>query len=129
MGEITGYKYCDYPVDNSRMEMGNFYRTKEEARFELEKQKTITALKKYSFEPDWEDKKQDKWFLYYAGCVGNPNMYDIRLGVSSDINFLNQIYFESSEKCKEAIKAIGEERIKKYFFETRKDVDCTKKEK
>lgn len=64
-------------------------------------------------EIDWVDKDQDKFEISYEdstnvlASIGN-NYYRAQTF---------NIYFTSSEIAKEAIKTIGEDRIKKYYFD------------
>lgn len=64
-------------------------------------------------EIDWVDNEQDKWEICYK---------DSNDGVKPAYNIYYRaqafnIYFTSLEIAKEAIKKIGEDRIKKYYFD------------
>lgn len=108
-----GYNGC---FDNLLYEIGNCYRTREETTFALEKQKVITELKRFAQEHnekefDWYDEDQQKYHLYYS-YYNN----------SVEIDFvycrqLNIIYFTSEKIAQQAIKTIGADRLKKYYFE------------
>ena len=91
---------------------GNCFETEDEAKFALEKLKVIAELKRFA-EP--KDRKWDNFnkhfFIIYGFC-------DEKISVHSYITEKKKdIYFESREKALEAIKAVGEERLKKYYFE------------
>ena len=97
--------------DSLRFAIGNVFETKEEAEFEVERLKVIAELKEFA-EPD--NKKWDGHTNHYhISCYGDTNTINI---FSCEIVKNPTIYFESKEKAKEAIKAVGEDRIKKYYL-------------
>lgn len=111
--------YYDINIKNNihknRYAIGNCFKTKEEAEFALERQKVITELKRFALEHnekeiDWSDGKP-KWLIY-----SNRNHVGVKY-----VNLLkeNNIYFTSEKITQAAIKEIGEERIKKYYFEVK----------
>lgn len=114
-GFIKEATWDNINVDKNRYAIGNCFKTKEEAEFALERQKVITELKRFALEHnekdiDWSDGKP-KWLIY-----SNRN----HLGVKY-VNLLkeNNIYFTSEKITQAAIKEIGEERLKKYYFEVK----------
>lgn len=95
--------------------LGNCFKTQEEAEFALEKQKVYMQLKRYAiehneFKLDWNDEDQCKWCIGFE--CGTLCVYDYYI-----FQELNQIYFTSYEIARNAIQKIGEDRIKKYLFE------------
>ena len=113
---INSYNWNDDSYDKRCYEIGNCFRTKEEAKFALEKQKVITELKRFALENnecelDWNDYTTNKCCLYY-------NRRKSEINVSCNIfSQAAVIYFSSEKIAKEAIKTIGENRLKKYYFE------------
>lgn len=114
-GGIMNSKWYDDVIDTDRYEIGNCFKTKEEAEFALEKVKVETELRRFAeenneHEIDWKNKKQEKWFIFY-NCkeeIINPiYLYDF---------YICNICFTSEEIARQAIKSIGEERLKKYYF-------------
>ena len=102
--------------DRNRYVLGNCFKTKEEAEFALERQKVIMELKRFALEHNEEDidrhdSNQIKYFLSYR--------HDKNIIFIDYYYFIQicDIYFTSEEIAKAAIKEIGEERIKKYYFE------------
>lgn len=93
-------------------EFGNCFETEEEAKFILEKLKVIAELKKYAEPKDrvW-DGNNNHYFIYYDVIDGK-----IEINFRTIIK-LPTIHFESEVKAKEAIEAVGEDRIKKYYLE------------
>lgn len=114
-GVINICRWINDTTDNGCYEIGNCFKTKEEAEFALEKVKVETELRRFAeenneHEIDWKNKKQEKWFIFY-NCkeeIINPiYLYDF---------YICNICFTSEEIARQAIKSIGEERLKKYYF-------------
>lgn len=116
-GNISHSDYCDNSADNVLLKNGNVFLTKEGAEFEVEKRKVIAELQNYADKHnentiDWRNTEQPKWKVYcnyecgewFVNCV-----YTLREQ--------NSTYFTSSKICVEAVKSIGEDRLKKYLFE------------
>ena len=107
---------CD--IDCSRYELGNCFKTEEEAEFALERQKVITELKRYALEHnekeiDWYDHCVLKYYIQYDYVNNKLNIVSTRYSKSN----ISSMYFISDKIAQSAIEAIGEERIKKYYFE------------
>lgn len=103
-------------TDKRTFIIGNCFKTIEEAEFALEKQKVITELKRFALENngcklDWNDDTTSKCYLCY-------NHRESKIDVSFN-SFLQAavIYFSSEDIAKQAIKTIGKDRLKKYYFE------------
>lgn len=104
-------------IDDFRFNMGNYFKTKKEAEHMLEKLKVIHELQKFAYENneegiEWGNKKQEKWYLCIC-CDGTEVLagYD---AYNHCIPF--NVYFSSDKIAHKAIKTIGEDRIKKYYF-------------
>lgn len=107
-GDILNEKWDGLDFEEYRLEIGNIYKTEDEAEFAVEKLKVEAELRKFSrpFEPmvdnfymvlDTSDGSVDIWCMFYSKAEG-------------------AIYFESKKKAIEAIESVGEERVKKYIF-------------
>lgn len=102
--------------DKKLYKLGNYFKTKEEAEFEVNKRLVYQELKDYALEHnecelDWADTYQAKWLIYYETgypCLKYSDVYTI-----CDIG---QIYFSSEEIARKAAKTVGEDRIEKYLF-------------
>lgn len=70
-------------------------------------------------EIDWKNSEQEKWVISYDNQVKWLVCRD-RYTLSD----IGQIYFSSFEIAREAVKAIGEDRIKKYLFNIN-EVTCS----
>ena len=90
------------------IEIGNAFKTREEAEFELEKRKVIRELKKYSC-------RFKKGFEQY-GITYNYDKSEVSFGYLNNVCDYATICYESQETVQKAIKEVGEERIKKYLF-------------
>lgn len=97
--------------DIYKYEHNNFFLTYEEAKFEQEKQKVLFELKycsglyKFTY-------NVSNYHLYY-----NFKNNKIYIGWDMGVKNLNNIYFNSEKDALNAIKQVGENRIKKYLFE------------
>ena len=112
------YKWDNGDCDNFLYSIGNCFKTKEEAKFTIERLKVIAELKRFAQEHnekeiDWRDYSQCKYYIY---CEYHEHVEYIDVGCVKECKS-NDIYFTSEEIAQQAIEAIGEDRIKKYYFE------------
>ena len=116
-GVINSCRWINDSTDNGYYEIGNCFKTKEEAEFALEKVKVETELRRFAeenneYEIDWKNRNQNKWFIYYNYVMKNIGVvYDTVLRTHC-------IYFSSKEIAEQAIQVIGVDRLKKYFLGT-----------
>lgn len=98
-----------YDIEKDILEIGNGFRTEQEADFAVEKLKVEAELRKFSkpFEI-WGD----NFVMVFDGAFSEQAIKNMSI-----INMQGAIYFESEEKVRQAIESIGEERINKYIFE------------
>ncbi len=97
----------DDASDRSRLEIGNVYKTREEAKFECERLKVLAIMKKYSRPFVQGDEN------YYMEL----NHKRDNIEVSSYFLYDSGVYhFESEEMAQRAIDEIGKDRLKKYYF-------------
>lgn len=112
-GNVTKSVSFNIDTDKERLNIGNGFLTKENAKFARECLKVIAELKKYAKEfsdGEWKDNKTQKYYIVYR--YSGDYIRSILTYTSKD----SVLYFESPEKIQEAIDAVGEERIKKYYF-------------
>lgn len=108
-------------VDDFRLSIGNYFKTKEEALHIVEKLKVIHELQKFAYENneeeiDWNDSQKKYMLIYDKGiCVCWTVLKQIPL----------DIYFTSPSVAWEAVKTIGQERIEKYYFDIKLDKKVT----
>ena len=101
-------EWSGFITERHKIEIGNVFKTKEQADFAVEKLKVEAELRKFS-----RPYEQGKFNYYLFFNIENDSL---------DTHFTSycppqgSIYFESEEKVQQAIKSAGEERIKKYLF-------------
>ena len=98
-------------TDNLRYDIGNYFKTEEEAKFEVERLKVIRELKKFSTpisDFDWNDDTQKKYTITIRNNL-------IRVTVYYNLQS-SDLYFKSKKQAKNAIYSVGEDRIFKYYF-------------
>lgn len=107
-GIVFANNFEGIQADRNILEIGNAFKTAEEAEFAVEKLKVEAELRKFSkpFELDS--------YNHYIFLDTDSD----RIDVENRYYFPTQgtIYFDSEEKVQQAIKSAGEERIKKYIF-------------
>ncbi len=102
-----------FGVDDN-ISTGNYFQSKEEVSFEIERLKILEQLKSYSYSftcKDWKDEQILKYFIYYNYETGT-----IEIGFEDNYSTGNMIYFISEKSAKEAIANIGFENLKRYYF-------------
>lgn len=118
---LTSYGYVKETVwvntdaDNEKLSIGNAFLTEEDAEFARERLKVIAELKKYAKEFSDEDWARNSYVQKYYICYDWSNN-EISANYNYYVSYGDQLLFESREKVQEAIAAVGEERIKKYYF-------------
>ena len=107
-GGVSKEIWDGYDIEKDMLEIGNGFRTEQEAEFAVEKLKVEAELRKFS-RPFKEDE-----YNYFIQIHPSHN----NIVTDSDDYYQTQgtIYFESTAIANEAIDTIGEERIKKYIF-------------
>lgn len=112
-GDISDGRIGNDSSEDEIFAIGNVFLTEEDAEFAVERLKVIAELKKYAKEfsdGEWKDNKTQKYYIVYR--YSDDYIRSILTYTSKD----SVLYFESPEKIQEAIDAVGEERIKKYYF-------------
>ena len=109
VGDILNEKWDGLDFEEYRLEIGNIYKTEDEAEFAIEKLKVEAELRKFSRTVFKED--EDNYFIQINASHQN-------LVVDTDEGYQTQgaIYFESRAITLQAIQSVGEDRIKKYIF-------------
>lgn len=107
-------------LDLALYALGNCFKTIEEAEFVVEKLKVIAELKRFAQEHndpiDWKNINQEKWtFVYHH----QNKVMSVYVDAHYYLEHANNTYFSSEELCQQAIQAIGEDRIKKYYLEVK----------
>ncbi|SPT61677.1 Uncharacterised protein [Aerococcus viridans] len=107
-GNVYDENWEGFGFEEAALEIGNVFKTKEQAEFAVEKLKVEAELRKFS--RPFKDNDNNYYIELYIP--------DKTLSIDRSEYFKTQgtIYFESKEKAQQAIEAVGVERIKKYIF-------------
>ena len=108
VGHVSLKFWGNTSLEHKMYEIGNVFKTKEEAEFEAEKRKVLHELKQLGREFILD---HDNWFFYLKGNQ------EIDCTVYQNIRFLHgSLYFDTEGELWEAINTVGLQRIKKYLF-------------
>lgn len=99
------------PSDNDKVLFNNAFQTAEEAEYMVEKIKIINKLRELSNIKFSENK--NKYFIYYNFRENRVLCGETNLCKLSPF----EACFKTAEECQEAIKTIGEDNLKKYYFD------------
>jgi hypothetical protein len=118
--EVVKFNNQEDSVDKKVINSGNYFKTKEEAQHMVEKLKVIKELQDFAIENrdeeiSWEEDSRYKFSIYF-----DYKWKMIRISwatVAHDSPF--NIYFASEKAIHDAIDSIGEDRIKKYYFDVK----------
>ena len=107
-GRVFSDFWSDTQPEHNIFAIGNVFKTKEEALFEVEKRKVLHELKQLGREFILD---HDNWFFYLKGNQ------EIDCTAYQNIQFLQgSLYFDTEGELWEAINTVGLQRIKKYLF-------------
>ncbi len=117
-GEIEYRYYKNRNINDKRRicNIGNYFKTDEEADHMVEKLKVIKELKELSnIKFNMSDYVKNNGIYYIAYDFTQNRIVPLFDNISRNIPF--NVYFSTKEDCEKAIKTIGEDRIKKYYFD------------
>lgn len=105
-------------VDESIIRCDNCFKTKEEAQHMIEKLKVIKELQNFAIENrdeeiSWDEDSRYKFYIYFDYKWKMIRITWATVTHGSPFN----IYFASEKAIHDAIDSIGEDRIKKYYFD------------
>lgn len=95
-------------IDQWRLKHNLVFRTYEECE---DYKHFLEVLDEYSFDPNWDDAKQKKWSISYT-----HNDKCIAYYYAHYIQHIGSC-FESEEKARAFVKAVGEQAVKRYMFD------------
>lgn len=102
--------------DKYKLSFKNCFKTRKEAQHMVEKIKIINKLRELSNIKFSENK--GKYFIYY-------NFRENRI-LCSETNFCKlspfEVCFKTAKECQEAIETIGEDNLKKYYFDVDEEI-------
>lgn len=107
-GSVSPFTNADGEMDKWVIKHNLVFRTVEECE---NYRRFLETLDKHTFEPDWNNRDQDKWCLYY-------DHYDntIHTGCCSHVQYALP-YFTSEEKAEAFIAEVGEGAVKCFMFD------------
>lgn len=109
--EVCQSIWYDDKLDRERLSLGNCFETREEAEFEVERHKVIHEMKKFAEPEDFGwNCNNFHYYIYYDYFYNRISFGDAKYHRD------NNIYFKSEEDTRDCIKAVGEDRIKKYYL-------------
>ena len=127
-GFVCSNIYSNNLIHQRRLNIGNCFPYTEENKEEVEKEvKLIAERRKLQSqmeqfarlnneeEIDWNDERQDKYYLYIDYTENN-----IRKGYALSSRHFNTVYFTSEEIAKKALDKFGD-RIRELYIDTEKD--------
>lgn len=111
-GDVA-YNTFNTSLDEYRLSFRNVFKTAEEARKMVEKLKIINKLRELSNGDFYRNYTEVKYvILYDSACK------EIKINTHEYIRELPfNVYFATQKDCENAIKEIGEENLKKYYFD------------
>ena len=109
-GDVA-YNTFNTSLDEYRLSFRNGFKTVQQARKMVEKIKIINKLRELSNTRSIYN--QDKFIIYY-------NFQENKVSCGG-INYMKvtpfEVYFKTREDCQKAIDTIGEDNLKKYYFD------------
>ena len=108
----VGY-WEDYEVDKIKYALGNCFKTNEEAEFAVEQLKVLAEIREYADNDKEWNNDNEHWCISYntdSRSIDNDNCFHYVIHTPFNL------YFSSKEQAQKAIDAIGEDRLKKYYF-------------
>ena len=100
-------------TDANRLLLGNVFKTEEDAKKMLAKLKIINRLRELSNVKFVDDSSKLRYSLGYD--IDTKKVIPAMNRFTRMIPF--EIYFETAKDCQNAINEIGEENLKKYYFD------------
>ncbi len=103
-------------IDSSRINIGNYFKTKEEAEFKIKQLEILERVKQYTYEfssEEWKEESVVKYIISY-----NYYEKELKIGFQSKYKESN-IHFKTIEQAQRCLIDIGEEDYKKYVLEVK----------
>lgn len=113
-GDVARDEWDGGSYDEDAYAIGNCFETKKEAEFEVERRKVIVELKRFA-EENGVSAESIRYYIsgafydYGDSFIIGTSTTQSSLGCSIPV-------FSSSKVAEDAIKKIGEDRLKKYYF-------------
>lgn len=99
-------------IDKQRLSSGNCFKTREEAEHMLEKIKILNKLRELS-NIKFNENQKEKWFIFYDFSYNKVDYAYNKYSKNSPF----EVFFKTKQDCQKAINIIGEDNLKKYYFD------------
>lgn len=111
MGIVASTTYVNSLFDDWQFSSGNYYKTQADAEFAKEKIILLAEMQRFADENnehiDWEDGKQEKFYLYFDCCSLKVIIDWVCVCKQSNVYF--------TENCKDKALELFGDRLKKYI--------------
>lgn len=106
IGFFTQHIWSKSDFDYERYDIGNVFKSFKEAEFAIERLKVLAEMR------EWEGHNYDGTYIYY-----HKPSDEIMIDWDGDsTNCYGDIRFKCVDDAENCVKAVGKERIKKYYF-------------
>ena len=112
-GTVLGGPWDNTTWDCKRRAIGNVFRTADAAEYAAEYFKVLAEMR------EWAGKWNDPYRIIYIDGRVEPETVFVGRCIS-----YGEIRFETEADAKNCIKAVGEDRLKKYYFGIPEDHGC-----
>lgn len=112
-GDVA-YNTFNTSLDEYRLSFRNVFKTAEEARKMVEKLKIINKLRELSNIKFNDDCKKEHYVISYNN-ESKKIVCDVHHLFVRELPF--NVYFATQKDCENAVKEIGEDNLKKYYFD------------
>lgn len=107
-GDVHDENWECFSFEKATLEIGNMFKTKEQAEFVVEKLKVEAELRNLS--DSWDLEKTQYTFSF------NWEVGEFEIDYPDYNQYPGSYYFDSLDSWEQAIESVGEDRIKKYIF-------------
>ena len=112
-GNVSALHWEGVEFDLHHFDIGNMFKRDDDATFALKRQKALAQMR------EWAGKWNDPYrILYNDGRVEPETIF-----VGRCISY-GELRFASEKDAENCIKAVGEDRLKKYYFGVPEDDGC-----
>jgi hypothetical protein len=111
-GAVSTLEWGNWKADNWLYNIGNCFKTEKDAEFAIERHKVVVELEKFASE--YNGNIIGPYYCYLI-CEHNDRGYHVSPMALENLR-LHGVKFNSREIAQKAIDAIGEDRLKKYYF-------------
>lgn len=128
-GEVRQGAEYELTINDCHYTFGNYFKTREEAEFEVERLRVIAELREWATPVDEFNWNSYHEYKYTLEIGSEPADGKFSLNIEHwTIYQTSDLVFASEEIARKAIEAVGEERIIKYYFRRKLVTNKVKRE-